>query len=140
MFTTTPLDFTWCRLSHFCFSIRSCLIHRPQISSWTTMTSYDGHPDDYFPINVEVNFQSIRRSFFCKSNCKNIFLRFFKKREQITDSAVALNETRRLCCGIKRNKKRFFLIATSLYGHRVFFHSANSLTFNELFIAIIYRR
>ena len=33
--------------------------------------------------------------FFCKSNCKNVFSRFFKKREQFTDSAVTSNKTRR---------------------------------------------
>ena len=30
----------------------------------------------------------LTKFFFCKSNCKNVFSRFFKKRKQFTDSAV----------------------------------------------------
>ena len=76
----------------------------------------------------------LTRFFFYKSKCKTVFIRVFKKREQFTDSALALNKT----------KKGFFLIVTRAFGHRVFFHRANSLTPNtahkEPFIAIIYRR
>ena len=67
----------------------------------------------------------LTKFFFCKSNCRNVLSRFFKKREQFTDSAVKLNKT----------KRQFFKI-TSLNGHRVFFHSANSLTYRDNLSAI----
>ena len=35
---------------------------------------------------------------------------------------------------LQQNKETFFKIPTRLYGHRVFFHSANSLTLNTVCI------
>ena len=49
--------------------------------------------------------------------------------EQITDSAVTLYKTRR----------DFFIIATRLHGQVYFFHSANSLTLNNVAQRIVYR-
>ena len=38
----------------------------------------------------------------------------------------------------QQNKETFFKVATRLYGHRVFFHSANSLTSNTVCMRIVY--
>ena len=58
--------------------------------------------------------------FFCKSNCKNVLSRFFKERDQFTDSAVAFNKT----------KKDFFKLQRELMDTLYFFRSANLLTSN----------
>ena len=37
----------------------------------------------------------LTKFFSCKSNHKSVFLDFFKKREQFTDSVMGLNKTKR---------------------------------------------
>ena len=51
--------------------------------------------DKLSPINVAVNFQYARRSFFWYVKLQKCFYRFFKKREQFTDSVVASNKTKK---------------------------------------------
>ena len=71
--------------------------------------------------------------FFVSEIAKSLS-RFFKKREQFTDSAVASNKT----------KKDFVKLLQDFTNIVYFFDSANSLTLHSMhkqsFIAIIYRR
>ena len=56
--------------------------------------------------------------FFCKSNCKDVFLHFSRKESSSRTLAVASNKT-----------KRYFVeLQQDFTTYRVFFHSANSLT------------
>ena len=56
--------------------------------------------DKLSPINFSDKccgkFSMCLTKFFCKSNCKNVCSRFFKKRiKQFTDSAVKLSQTKK---------------------------------------------
>ena len=56
--------------------------------------------------------------FFCKSRCKNVFLGFSGNREQLMDSAVALNKT----------KRDVFKLLQHFRNAVYIFHSANLVT------------
>ena len=74
------------------------------------------------PINFSDNscgkfLMCLTKSFFVSQIAKMFFQIFQEKRA-----------VHGLCRGIKQNKEKFRKIATRFYEHRVFFHSANSLT------------
>ena len=62
---------------------------------------------------------SLTKYFSVSQNANTVrFFRFFKKTDQITNSAVAFNKT----------KRDFFKLQQDLMNTVYFFHSANSLT------------
>ena len=60
--------------------------------------------------------------FFLQVTLQKCVFRFFKKRKQFTDSAVALNKT----------KRNAFKLQQHFRNTVHFFHSANSLTWNTV--------